>query len=275
MKLDIDHITRLICTIAEEEIMPRFQKLAHTDVIEKSPGDLVTIADIETEKKLSKHLLEILPGSVVVGEEGVHEDPQKLSLLQNDQPVWLIDPIDGTRNFTKGNPFFGSMVALAHRGELLASWIHDPVRRQTCVAELGSGATLAGKKLQAKTDISNLEDITVSLNPSHRTWLEHRATDGMGPIPQMTQRHGSVAHDYIALASGAFHCAQYRRLHPWDHAPGILLFREAGGFDQMIASGARYEPRIYEKDCLLLTPNEEVWEQARAFLNPDSDSYHV
>jgi len=275
MKLDIELITQLICEVADEIIMPRFNKLADGDVMEKLPGDLVTIADIEAEKILAKRLIDILPGSLVVGEEAAHSNPKIVDDLNSDQPIWIIDPIDGTRNFTKGNSVFGSMVCLAHRGELLASWIHDPARSRTAVAELGSGATLSGKKLHAKPNITEFEHITVMLNPSHRHWLEKRAHDGLGPVPRMAQRHGSVAHDYISLASGEFHCAQYRRLHPWDHAPGILLFREAGGFDQMIASAERYHPKIYDQDCLLLTPNVDVWEQARAFLNPGSDTYHV
>jgi len=275
MKLNIDQITQIICDVAEEEIMPRFKKLAAHDVIEKSPGDLVTIADIEAEKKLIKRLSDILPGSVVVGEEAAFENPKTLDNLQSDQPVWLIDPIDGTRNFTKGQDVFGSMVCLAHRGELLASWIHDPARSRTAVAEKGSGAVMSGEKLKTNSNITNLEQMTVSLSDSHKNWLKERGRNGLGPIPNMAPRHGSVAHDYISLAAGEFNFVQYRRLNPWDHAPGILLFREAGGFDQMIATRERYLPKIYTQDCLFLSSNIDVWEAGRAFLNPGTDTFHV
>ncbi|WP_417820708.1 inositol monophosphatase family protein [Terasakiella sp.] len=274
MKLDVDHITRIISEVAEEEIMPRFQKLAASDIMEKSPGDLVTTADIEAEIKLTARLIDYLPGSVVVGEEAVAKDKSVLKSLDSTEPVWIIDPVDGTRNFSKGDSVFGSMVALAHQGELIASWIHDPARKRTAVAEKGAGASLAGRPLHVKK-FHSLEHMTVSLNAKHRRWLENRAVDGLGPVPHMAIRYGSVAHDYIALAAGEFHCAQYRRLHTWDHAAGILLHREAGGYDFMVGSQTPYKPKVYAQDCLLITPNKDVWEEARRFLNPGSDSYHV
>ncbi len=274
MKIDMDHITRIIAEVAEEEIMPRWQKLSDGDIMEKSPGDLVTTADIEAEIKLTARLKDVLPGSLVVGEEAVSKDSSVLDALKSDDPVWIIDPVDGTRNFSKGDSVFGSMVALIQKGEILAGWIHDPARSRTAVAEKGAGATLAGRDLHVKK-FNALERMTVSLNESHRRWLEKRAVNGLGPVPHMAIRYGAVAHDYISLAAGEFHCAQYRRLHPWDHAAGVLLHREAGGFDKMIGSQGPYKPVFYEQDCLLLTPNEEVWEEARRFLNPGSDSYHV
>lgn len=274
MKIDVDHITRIIAEVADEEIMPRFQKLERGDIMEKSPGDLVTTADLAAETKLTARLSDYLPGSLVVGEEGVAKDEGTLEALTSDQPLWIIDPVDGTRNFAKGDSVFGSMVALAHKGELIAAWIHDPVRSRTAVAEKGAGAMLEDKPLKVR-DITAFERMTVTLSYKHRAWIEKRAVDGLGPVPHMAPRYGSVAHDYISLACGEFHCAQYRRLNPWDHAPGVLLHREAGGFDKMISAQSPYLPQMYEEDCLLLTPNEDVWEDARAFLNPGSDTYHV
>lgn len=274
MKFQADHITEIIAEVAEEEIMPRWRSLGDGDIMEKEPGDLVTTADIEAEKKLTERLTDILPGSLVVGEEAVSQDSNVLKALEGEAPVWIIDPVDGTRNFAKGDSVFGSMVALTRAGEIIASWIHDPARNRTAVAEKGAGAELAGRPLHVKK-FNALERMTVSLTESHRRWLENRAIDGFGPMPHMAYRYGSVAHDYISLAAGEFHCAQYRRLHPWDHAPGILLHREAGGYDRMIADQAPYKAQTYLQDCLLITPNEEVWDEARAFLNPGSDSFHV
>lgn len=254
--------------------MPRFQKLSDGDIMEKSPGDLVTTADIEAEIKLTARLKDVLPGSVVVGEEAASKNQSVLNVLQSKEPVWIIDPVDGTRNFAKGDTVFGSMVSLTKGGEIIAGWIHDPARKRTAVAEKGAGATLAGRLLHVK-QFNALERMTVSLNENHRRWLENRAIDGFGPMPHMAIRYGSVAHDYISLACGEFHCAQYRRLHPWDHAAGVLLHREAGGYEQMIGEKAPYQAKIYGQDCLLITPNKEVWEAARTFLNPGSDTFHV
>jgi len=71
--------------------MPRFKRLQADDIKEKSPGDLVTIADIETERALNRALAELLPGSTMVGEEAVSENPALLDALRDDGACWLID----------------------------------------------------------------------------------------------------------------------------------------------------------------------------------------
>ena len=98
MLVDSARIERLIAEIAAEEVMPRFEKLEAGDVSEKSPGDLVTIADVATERRLTPALLDALPGSRVVGEEAAAADPRILDQLAGDDPVWVVDPIDGTAN---------------------------------------------------------------------------------------------------------------------------------------------------------------------------------
>src|SRR4030095_3156841 len=106
---DADRVTRLIQEAAAAEIMPRFRQLAAGDVREKAPGDLVTVADEAVEARLAPALEALLPGSVVVGEEAAAADPNLLNRLFDDQPVWIIDPVDGTSNFAEGRPAFAVM----------------------------------------------------------------------------------------------------------------------------------------------------------------------
>src|ERR1700730_15726265 len=124
---DAEKVGRLIAEIAAAEVMPYFQKLGHGDITEKGPGDLVTVADVAAERRLSAVLTDLLPGSLVVGEEAAAADPGVLEALAGDAPVWVIDPIDGTANFAEGKPVFAVMVALVRRGETVMAWIHDPV----------------------------------------------------------------------------------------------------------------------------------------------------
>src|SRR3546814_8953683 len=90
-------------------------------------SDLVTVVDVAVEKRLTARLTDLLPGSLVVGEEAVHAEPALMDQLASDAPVWILDPIDGTRNFAHGCPVFAIMVALAQGGESIAGWILDPV----------------------------------------------------------------------------------------------------------------------------------------------------
>src|SRR5258707_9780751 len=104
MLVDSARIERLSAEIAAEELMPRFEKLEAGDVSEKSPGDLVTIADVATERRLTPALLDALPGSRVVGEEAAAADPRILDQPLGDEPGLGVDPIDGTANYPARTP---------------------------------------------------------------------------------------------------------------------------------------------------------------------------
>ena len=104
MMIDMDHVSGLIRAAVEAKILPRFRNLAAGDVAQKGPNDPVTIADIEAEEMLSRLLLETYPGTLVVGEELVSREPATLDALLGDTPVWVIDPVDGTLNFSEGQP---------------------------------------------------------------------------------------------------------------------------------------------------------------------------
>ena len=145
--VDIDRVSRLIIEAADEEIMPRFAKLAAGDVREKAPGDFVTVADEAMEHRLTALLQDLLPGSVVVGEEAAARDGAVLHRLATDDPVWIIDPVDGTSNFAHAKGDFGVMVALIAGGHGVAGWIYDPVGRRMATAEIGAGAWVNGGRL--------------------------------------------------------------------------------------------------------------------------------
>ena len=115
---DIDRVTRLIEEAAAAEIMPRFQRLAAHDVREKAPGELVTIADEAVEARLAPLLTDLLPGSLVLGEEAAAVDRNLLDHLLGEHAVWVIDPVDGTGNFAEGRSAFALMVALVVAGRV-------------------------------------------------------------------------------------------------------------------------------------------------------------
>ena len=94
----------------------------------------MTIADKEAESALSARLLGLLPGSKVVGEEAFAYDSGILRQFFGESPVWIIDPIDGTRNFTRSSPEFGVIVALAKQNQVVAGWICDPTSGDVVVA---------------------------------------------------------------------------------------------------------------------------------------------
>ncbi len=147
MTPNIDTVAGLSRAAAAEHILPFFEKLEAGQIEEKGPGDLVTIADLRTEQALTPVLKALIPGSTVVGEEATAKDKAVLDRLNGAGDVWLIDPVDGTANFAAGLPLFACMVAFVRNGEVLASWIFDPVKDIMAVAAAGSGAWSNGKRI--------------------------------------------------------------------------------------------------------------------------------
>jgi fructose-1,6-bisphosphatase/inositol monophosphatase family enzyme len=130
-------------------VMPRYQQLEAHEVIDKSAGELVTIADREAEVILAEGLAKILPEATIVGEEACEANPALMDRL-GDALCWIIDPIDGTNNFASGKPPFGIMVALAEAGETIGGWIYDPLRGRFCTAQKGHGAWIDGERIAAR-----------------------------------------------------------------------------------------------------------------------------
>ena len=127
--MEIPHrqVEALLREASEQKIMPLWQNLRRGDVAEKTPDEIVTIADRSCEAFLMDHLPKLIEGSLVLGEESVHESPNLLLVLHSDAPVWIIDPLDGTGNFVLGKPPIAIMVCLVHYGVTLGAWILNPL----------------------------------------------------------------------------------------------------------------------------------------------------
>ena len=271
--VNIDRVTALIAEIAAEEIMPRFTKLAAGDVREKGPGDLVTVADEETERRLTPLLTQLLPGSCVLGEEGAAASPALLDRLAGDSPVWIIDPVDGTSNFAAGAGDFGVMVALVRHDAVLAGWIHDPRTGETVTAEQGGGAWLSGRRLhvaQAPTDPAALSGVLLAGFFGNRE-LGKQVQARRDRLNTLKSRR-CAASEYLRLASDAMQFAMFTKLMPWDHCPGVLIHAEAGGYNSYV-EGGRYTPTLTKASALLLAPDAASWQSLYDILiAPDPQS---
>jgi len=266
MTVDPLRISSLIREAVEAEILPRFQQLADHEIREKNPGDLVTTADIEAEKHLERCLAAALPGSLVIGEEAISRKEKSLAPLEEDRFVWVVDPVDGTSNFAKGKRRFATMVALCRGGEVLAGWIHDPLNDLTAIAETGSGASLNGEALTAAEPVS-LDRMTGPMWKKLETTACANAKKGLGVMPRLVRHYVCVGHEYLDLARGTIHFAQYGLLQPWDHAAGVLIHREAGGFAALVKEKTPYRAVKTTGNRLLLAPNEQAWDRLTRLFN--------
>ncbi|MEM7287712.1 MAG: inositol monophosphatase [Actinomycetota bacterium] len=264
----IASVETIIAEVAEEVIVPRWRSLDAADIAEKDPGDVVTVADIEAEQALATRLVDLVPGSAVVGEEAVSDDPGVLQALGSADDVWIVDPIDGTGNFAAGTPDFGVMVAQVTGGEIVRSWIHLPVRAETFLAERGAGATRndlvlsLGQDAPVPADISGV--VKTRFLPDDVRPRVEGGVDRIGPLDPSTI---CSAVEYGRVATGDLDYVFYWRTYPWDHAPGALLVREAGGAARRV-EGDDYRVGD-DRSGLLVARNGATWEATRSTLLAD------
>ncbi|MFE9772013.1 inositol monophosphatase family protein [Streptomyces sp. NPDC005931] len=223
-------------TAAAQEIMPRWRRLAAHEVDRKTgPHDLVTDADRKAELYLTEALVTLLPGSVVVGEEAVHANPVSYEAIRGGAPVWIVDPVDGTRQFVHGETGFCTLVALARHGVVHASWTYAPARDQLATAVRGEGAHLDGTRLFAGVPEPGRDLRVATSHPDYTTEEQKRALLGLWTPGVAPRACGSAGLEYLAIARGESDATAFSWEAAWDHAAGLLLVEEAGGTHLTVA----------------------------------------
>jgi len=217
--VDTAAVLTLLQDVAAEVITPRFRALADADVMEKNPGDLVTIADHESEVLITEALQAAYPDALILGEEAMAADPSLIERFADADHAFTVDPVDGTKNFVHGSPDHAVMVGEVLHGEIVRGWIWQPQHEAAYVAELGAGATVNGEPLTVSPTGA------APYRTARRAWVG-KELPGIGPL-ELTWACCGV--DYPRLISGEARVLLYSRSMPWDHIPGALILREAGG----------------------------------------------
>lgn len=212
---------------ATRAILPHYQRLSTSEIVEKAKDDVVTIADNAAEAILSEGLAQLLPEAAIVGEEAAHADPAIMGKL-GDRLCWIIDPLDGTNNFAKGKPPFGILIALAKAGETIAGWIYDPLTRRFCHAARGGGAWINGERIWSRTSGEEPPIAAISVvfaSPERRAILQQH----IAPYYALVDIPRCAAEQYPRLVLGQNDVSIFERTLAWDHAAGVLFLNEAGG----------------------------------------------
>ena len=219
-------IRDLLRFAAQRSMLPRYRALADDEIEMKGEDDPVTIVDREVEAFLSEALTKLAPGVAIVGEEAAAADPTVLDALS--EQCWIIDPLDGTSNFAKGEGHFGIIIALADAGEAVAGWLYDPVRDRLCHTKRGEGAFVDGEAIKAKPSGNtppNLAAMKRFMSDEQRALFEAEVE----PHYTIVEAPGAAAEQYPLVVSGGHDTAIYERTLAWDHAAGCLFLNEAGG----------------------------------------------
>ena len=229
MHIQHDQVTEIIAEAAERHILPLWKNLEDHQVFDKGAGDLVTAADRACEAYLTSALAKLAPRSLVVGP-------------------------------------FAVMVALVRRGETLAGWIYDPLEQSLLSAEAGGGSWLDGSRMTVDSADKDTGEMVGAVMTSYlprelREYVKQRRE-------AFANWSGSrcAADEYRRLVTGAIDFVLYHRTLVWDHAPGVLIAEEAGGWAR------RYDRVVYnptdDRLGLICATSETNWERIRSALLP-------
>ncbi len=217
---DLEIIVREAGQIA----LAHFKDLKHADVQKKKPRDFVTAADVDVEAFLKEKLTEKYPSYGFWGEESGQS--------ANQSSRWIVDPIDGTHSFARGQYFWSISVALEIDGELVAGTVYAPALDDYYTAAKGQGAFKNGVRIHVSTEPGLADAMVATGFACLRSYLPNNNLERFARIAQRTasqRRFGSAAMDLCLVADGQVDAFWEQELNLYDVAAGALIVQEAGG----------------------------------------------
>ncbi len=200
-----------------------FGNLKKLEVSKKTPRDLVTEADVAVEAFLKESLTKAYPQFGFWGEEGGQSD--------NQSSRWIVDPIDGTHSFSKGQYFWSISVALEIDQDIVAGAVYAPALNDYYVAEKGKGSLKNGQPISVSAEESLSDSMVATGFACVRNYLEENNLQRFCRIAQNTtgqRRFGSAAMDICMVADGQVDAFWEQELNLYDIAAGVLIASEAG-----------------------------------------------
>lgn len=232
--------------VAAGEIALRYRMTGFTRE-DKADASPVTVADRESERALASFLMDQCPGDGLVGEEGAKAESK-------NGRKWIIDPIDGTRDFIRGNPFWSVLIGLEDQGRIVAGACYFPVTGQMYSASKGGGAYRNDSPLRVSS-ITSIGDAVLGLNGltyHDRLPNRDRLLDWASRFWSVRSYGGCL--DAMMLATGQLDVWLEPVAAPWDLAPIKIIIEEAGGCFFNLDGGSS----IYGGNCVACAPSVEA-----------------
>lgn len=232
----------LLSTIkqAGDAIINDYKNLDNSQIKLKTPRDLVTVADLHSEKIILTAIKEIFPDHQILSEES------GASKNKGDYQ-WIVDPLDGTTNFVMHNPLWSISIALAYKGEIILGAIYAPLQKELFYAVLGQGAYLNNERIHVNNTpiraihafCSGREAGNIERMIKYFTYQKRNSLD--------CRQLGSAAIELAYVAAGRIASIIIPGAWVWDVAAGALLVKEAGG---KVTDFAGHDWKISERRIL-------------------------
>jgi len=245
---------------AGEIIVRGLNRLHRLEVRAKGQNDFVSEIDTAAERDIIETVRRRYPQHAFLAEESGQSG-------DDNEFVWIIDPLDGTTNFLHGYPQFAVSIGVQRRGRMEHAVVYDPMRQELFTASRGEGAQLDGKRIRVSPHIG-LERALIGTGFPYRSnlqWLDPYMAMLKAVIQETAgiRRPGSAALDLAYVAAGRLDAFWELGLSPWDTAAGMLLITEAGGMVGRL-NGSEYKnesdivagtPKVYAPLLELLAPH--------------------
>jgi len=234
LKQMLDATVALVREVAQQEIMPRFQRVHHQQ--QKDDGSLFSEADLAAQRFLVERLPEIRD-CPIVGEEMTPAEQRAgwAEGMSDERGLWCIDPIDGTTNFINGLPCFAVSIAWLSAGRTRLAITYNPIADEMFYAREDNGAYLNGRRLPLRQVTDNIARgvAGVDFKRIPKALADHIAVEP----PFYSQRSfGCSTLEWCNVAAGRLDLYLHGGQMLWDYAAGRLILHEAGG--QMCTLGS-------------------------------------
>lgn len=261
---DVAQLKEIIVQATERELLPRYHQVGFAC---KLDGSMVTEADLAMQQYIQEQLHARWPQYELLGEE-MSEAEQRHQLQSATEGLWILDPLDGTSNFTAGLPFFSVSLALLVNGRPVIGLVYDPMRKECFYAEQGKGAWLNDKPLTKPQPRDGLKQCLATVDFKRLApELARRLAEAP---PYGSQRSlGSVALDWCWLAAGRFHLYLHGKQKLWDYAAGILILDEMGGYSVTLDGESVFVADVAPRSALAAL-DESLFKQWQQWLRDES-----
>jgi fructose-1,6-bisphosphatase/inositol monophosphatase family enzyme len=212
----------------------------------KGRGNVVTETDLEAERIVLSMLGSEFPAHAILSEETAGD-------VRSDGWMWVVDPLDGTKNFSRGIPHFGFNIALCFGSRPVLGLTAHPLLRDVFLSVEGTGAAMNLNPVSV-SECASVMDAVVAIDMGYDAERGARQLDlarQLWPGMQSLRTSGSAALGFAYVAAGKWDIYVHSDLQPWDVAAGLALVREAGG---VVHDRTGAEATIYSREAVAANP---------------------